>query len=318
MENLPERIVTVTNPAGTRQGIAHRATNRLREVFGARVIEQHTYPRQKDTTEHLKEVVRAGDVVVTLGGDGTARTAVEALADTSAPAHQAYLLPLPFGFQNDLSRQLYGARRNDDPADIIRDASVVNLTPLRVTLEREGREEYLSALYTSVGLIANAAAYLESSEFRDNWMYHNGLLRDAYSLRVLPWAIANRTSIHATIDGVEREILDATVAKVPSLARYLRPPIELIDDKACYMEIRTRSLLEIGTYVARLATQPLVAAPSHQLLDSSSEHKVISVHDNTRVHTDGDARPIAAGTTITIGLHNTTYQAFSTQLDVTK
>ncbi len=289
------------NPAGTRESAIYLTASRLREVFGARVIEQSTYPRQKDTSARLKEIVREGDIVATLGGDGTARTAVEALADTSAPAHQAYLLPLPFGFQNDLSRQLYGARRNDDPADIIHDASVVSLTPLRVILEREGREEYLSALYTSVGLIANAAAYLESSEFRDNWMYQNGLLRDAYSLRVVPWAISNRTPIHATIDGVDREILDATVAKVPSLARYLRPPVELIDDKACYMEIRTRSLLEIGTYVARLATQPLVAAPSHQLLDSSSEYKVITVHDDTRIHTDGDARRIAAGTAITMG-----------------
>ena len=314
MRNMPERIVTVTNPAGTRQGIAHRATNRLREVFGTRVVEQHTYPRQKDTTEHLKEIVQAGDVVVTLGGDGTARTAVEALADVSTPAHRAYLLPLPFGFQNDLSRQLYGGRRNDDPAEIIRDSSVVNLTPLRVTLEHEGREEYLSALYTSVGLIANAAAYLESQEFRDNWMYHSGLMRDTYSLRVLPWALAHRDPIRATIDGVEREILDATVAKIPSLARYLHPPVELIDDKACYMEIRSRSLLEIGTYVARLAAQPFVAAPSHQLLDSTSEQKVITVHDDTRIHTDGDARPIAAGTMVTVCLHDAAYQALTTRL----
>lgn len=314
MRNLPERIVTVCNPAGTRQGIAHRATERLREVFGGRVVEQYTAPRQKDTTDQLKETVRAGDIVVTLGGDGTARTAVEAMADISAPAHQAYLLPLPYGFQNDLSRQLYGARRNSDPAEIIRDASVVNLSPLQVVLEHESREEYLSALYVSIGFIANAAAYLESSEFRDNWMYRNRILRDAYSLRVLPWALAHRDIICATVDGFDREILDATVAKVPSLARYLRPPVELVDDQACYMEIRTRSLREIGAYVARLATQPLVAAPAHELLNSTSASKVITVHDDTRIHTDGDARPLAAGTTVTIGMHDTSYQALSTRL----
>lgn len=315
MKNIPERLIAVTNPAGTRRKLAESALSRLHTVFGNRFVERHTYPSPKHTTEMLKETLREGDIVATIGGDGTARTAVEALADPTIPAHEAILLPLPYGFQNDLARQLHGSARSNDPAKIIYGSSVIDITPMQVTLEGEESVEYLSALYAGIGLMAHAAYFQESEEYRSHWLYRTAATRDLYSMRLFPWVMRHAQPFHATVDGVERELTDVTVAKIPVLAKYLHPPVNFLEDEACYMEIQQKSLREIGAYVGRLIAQPRVSPPAHEILRGANNTKSLTVLDDTFLHTDGDARAVTAGTTVTFTLHDSTYRAFTTHPD---
>ena len=75
------RVVVVTNPVGTRYDAIRPRVDDLQDFFGNQLREVESSPCPSDTTKMLKDQLEGHDVVVTVGGDGTARTAVEALAD---------------------------------------------------------------------------------------------------------------------------------------------------------------------------------------------------------------------------------------------
>lgn len=302
-------MVVLTNPVSTRSETVGAQIADIRESFGSRVVELATYPSPTDTTQMLKAALRYGDVVVTAGGDGTARTAVEALADPAVAAHHATLLPLPGGYRNDLANQLHGSHMLAQPSKIIKEAPTVDIVPLRTTYEHEGREiERLSALYSGIGAMATTAYYIASPSFRGRPGYNVSWVRDMYGLGTLPWTLKNVKTFPVECDGETYPLLDATIANSGVVAQYLHPPVELADHKAFYTELRSRSPLEVVPYIVRLMSQPWLRPPEHTVVHPGQVKQLIPLQ-KTYLHTDGDAETIAAGSHVTLGLHAVPFHA---------
>ncbi|QQS21458.1 hypothetical protein IPM09_02940 [Candidatus Saccharibacteria bacterium] len=308
-KNSFERVVVLANPVSTRSETVGVQIDDIRENFGSRVIELATYPSPSDTTQMLKAALRYGDVVVTAGGDGTARTAVEALADPTVAAHHATLLPLPGGYRNDLANQLHGGHMLAQPSKIIKEAPMVDIVPLRTTYEYEGRRiERLSALYSGIGAMATTAHYIASPSFRGRPGYDVSWVRDIYGLSTLPWTLKNVQTFPVECHGEVYSLLDATIANSGVVAQYLHPPVELADHKAFYTELHSRSPLEVVPYIVRLMSQPWLPPPEHTVVQPGQVKQLIPLQE-TYLHTDGDAEKIDAGSKVTLGLHTVSFRA---------
>ena len=309
-KNHFERVVVVTNPASTRSEVVTRQIDDIRRRFTSQVIEIATHPQPSDTTAMLKDQLRGDDVVVMAGGDGTARTAVEAMADPIVPAHDAVLLPLLGGHRNDLAHQLHSNRAFAQPSAIIDHAATVDIMPLSTSWEDGGEvNERLSALYTGIGAMATTAHYISSPRYRQKAGYELPFMRDLYGLGTLPWTIRNVDSVAVESSGSIYQLVDATLANADVVAQYLHPPVSLAEHKAFYTELRTKSPHEVVPYILRMMLQPWVAPPAHQIA-YPGEGKTLTPLEDTYIHTDGDAERIAAGTPITLGVHATPFRAF--------
>jgi diacylglycerol kinase family enzyme len=310
-KNSFERVVVLSNPVSTRSETVVQQLDDIRERFGNRVVELASYPCPADTTDMLKTKVRWGDVVVTAGGDGTARTAVEALADASTAAHHAVLLPLPGGYRNDLATQLHAGHMLSQPSKIIESSPTVDIMPLVTQWEVGGtRIERLSALYSGLGAMATTAHYIASPSFRERPGYKLSWVRDLYGLSALPWTIQNVDSfLVETDDGDVHELLDATVANSGVVAQYLHPPVELADHKAFYVELSSKRPQDVLPYIVRLMSQPWVLPPEHTMLHPGHAKRLTPLSE-TYLHTDGDAEKIPAYTPVSFGLHTVPFRAF--------
>lgn len=308
------RVVVVVNPVSTRHDVIQPRIDNLRESFGNQLRLVESSPCSIDTTNMLKDQLEPHDIVATAGGDGTARTAVEALADTDVPANRSILLPLPGGHRNDLVRQLHGMHRKHSPSQLIRDLSVADVLPLQTTFERDGiRSQRLSALYTGVGAIAAGAHYVSSPEFRSRPGYHNAFVRELHGLSVLPWTLRHAHSIAVRDDdSVERTLFDATLVNARVIAQHLHPPVDLLDDGAFYAEIKSQSLRDVVPYVLRLMAQPHVKPPAHRML-KPGEEVGFTLHEPAYVHTDGDAELLDEGQHVSFGLHTVAFRALCSQ-----
>jgi len=304
------RVVVVTNPVSTRHEVIRPRIDDIKQHFGHQVVELESFPEPTDTTDLLKDTLRHNDLVVTAGGDGTARTAVEALADPTVPAHRATLLPLPGGYRNDLARQLHGARHLHRPSQLIKDSAAVNILPLRTSFQFErGSEQRLSALYTGIGAMAAAADYISSPEFRSRPGYHNPLVRELHGLSILPWALKNTQNIAVQDDaGNERSVYDIMLVNAPVVAQYLHPPVNLLDDEAFYAELPSKRPHHVVSYLGRLMAQPYLKPPVHQMVRPGQDIG-FTLREPTYVHMDGDAEVLPEGVHIGFGLHTIAFQA---------
>lgn len=309
------RVVVLTNPASTRHNAIQPQIDELSEFFGSQLREVKSYPRPIDTTDMLKDELKERDVIVTVGGDGTARTAVEALSDPNVSAHQSTLLPLPGGHRNDLARQLHGKQYFGRPSNLIRSLNVAEILPLQTTITC-GDEQYrrISALYTGLGAMAAAANHISSAEFRARRGYSNVVLRELYSIGALPWTFTHTDATAVCDDeGVNRTLYDAMLVNGSVVAEHLHPPVSLVENRAFYTELKSRSPRDVVPYMARLMAQPYVKPPAHRMV-TPGEEVGFTLLEPAYIHTDGDVELLKAGQHVSFGLYTTTFRALCAQM----
>lgn len=132
------------------------------------------------------------DVVVVLGGDGTARAAAEIFG--TGPA----LILLPGGTLNVLPQALYGPRSWPDALDAaIRHGRIVRL----VAGDANGRRFFVAAFFGAPTLLARVREAVREGRLRAAWLRLQNASRRAFSRR-LAVRVANGSAARAEAVGV--------------------------------------------------------------------------------------------------------------------
>ncbi len=195
-----QRIEAIVNEASG--GVALGAANVLAEVIAA-----HGYlcnlatPSPANLTAAIASAVDAApDLLVVLGGDGTARVAAERCGPDGP-----LLAPLPGGTLNMLPRVLYGALPWREALQAALNEGIERpMCGGRV----EGRSFYVAAILGAPALLSAAREAMRAGNVFRAWRRGAYALRRAFSGRV-----------HYRLDGLPRRAAEALVLITPNISK---------------------------------------------------------------------------------------------------
>ncbi|MCC5995742.1 MAG: hypothetical protein JJU18_05160 [Oceanicaulis sp.] len=132
------RAAFIANP---RKFAGPDGSGRLSALKDACALELLGVFEDDDPLAAARKALEAGaTVLVTLGGDGTARSGAQALHEAGAGLEGPWLVPLPMGTANILPRRLYGERSCEDIL-----AGLADAAPDRLDAGLAGNEVFLIA-----------------------------------------------------------------------------------------------------------------------------------------------------------------------------
>lgn len=196
------RVEVVANLASG--GVDKDAPGEIEKIFSDHGLAAHVCaPETHDLTNCLRAAVDAGpDLLVTLAGDGTARTAAE-LCGPDGPV----LAPLPGGTMNMLPRAIYGARSWQDALSLaLAEGSERTIGGGEV----EGKPFLVAALLGAPALWGAA---------REAARYHEPIQAVARARRAMRRAFTGR--LRYSIDGGPRDKAEALHFMCPHISRVM-------------------------------------------------------------------------------------------------
>jgi hypothetical protein len=176
---IPERTVVAVNPKATKASkLAPQVVDDLSEAFGRAnvVVEETVSGRLKDNQEHFGSILRPGDVVVAVTGDGGFRLigAVLLHPDMAGARDSIALTTVGGGEASDMSKTLHG-KWLPQPSRLVQEGELHASRPLRFTIEPNSVPAFS---YIGVGKSAEGARTVNSPEYRDKprWRREPALL----------------------------------------------------------------------------------------------------------------------------------------------
>jgi diacylglycerol kinase family enzyme len=165
---IPERTVVAVNPEATAASkLAPQVVDDLSEAFGRAnvAVEKTVSGRLKDNQEHFASILRPGDVVVAVTGDGGFRLIGAALLhpDMADVRDSIELTTVGGGEASDMSKTLHG-KWMPQPSRLVQEGEVRASRPLRFTIEPNNVRPAFS--YIGVGKSAEGAAIVNSGDYR--------------------------------------------------------------------------------------------------------------------------------------------------------
>jgi len=251
-----ERIVVSRNPASTRARQGHRVLDRLQEVFAGRLHQVDTSEDERTNVERLAELLRAGDVVVPVGGDSTVTQAAGSVA-LRRDLGKLPLLPLPFGHANQLALMLNSWFQYRRPVQILRRGKTVPIHPLLFSYPERPAEEARLALFTiGIGLTGRAALRFDAPSFRTNRISSVPLLRK------VPETVAVARALRETrpfsVDGRRR--IEVLIANGPRVAKHGRFGVGLPLQSFALFELADKRPSTLVPVFARFVVQSVQPA----------------------------------------------------------
>lgn len=236
------RVEVVANLASG--GVGKDAPDEIEKIFSDHGLSAHVCaPETHDLTNCLRAAVDAGpDLLVTLAGDGTARTAAE-LCGPEGPM----LAPLPGGTMNMLPRALYGSRSWQDALSVALAEGSERTIGGGVV---EGRPFLVAAVFGSPALWGPAR---EAARYREPGR------AIAWARRAMKRAFTGR--LRYSIDGAPRDKAEALVLMCPHVSRAMADEERALE--AAALDVRGAAdafRLGINALVGDWRDDPAVAA----------------------------------------------------------
>lgn len=153
----------------------------------------------EENVASLARLIEDGDLVISVGGDGTAMMVANALMESGKDATMA---ALGYGNFNDIA-QMWGEREVLQVVEDYEAGKVVEMCPLEIRVN--GQVWRYSPCYFTMGLLAKATTILEGKEVRKK--LKTGHKGKAYSLlQAVKWYLAHRKGVKlpmGKLNGVE-------------------------------------------------------------------------------------------------------------------
>ncbi|MBQ6130629.1 hypothetical protein IJI72_03025 [Candidatus Saccharibacteria bacterium] len=157
-----KRLIVVYNPRSTRfPEVEREVLEKARKLQGWMVLKFEVEHRPvEEEAKRLKEIIRKGDLVLAVGGDGTAGMVLNAIMESGKLATMGVL---PFGNFNDFAATV------EEPSftQIIKrfmEGKYTEFYPLEVRVD--GRRLAYAGMYLTVGMLAEAAELFEGEKVR--------------------------------------------------------------------------------------------------------------------------------------------------------
>jgi diacylglycerol kinase family enzyme len=185
LENVvgaPEAARSRTIPAGAKAlvcfnekagGVAAGDRDRLAEMLAAAGIDQHPFIEAERMSRRLLQRAKDYDVIIVLGGDGTARAAAK-LAPRDGPP----LLLLPGGTLNILPKALCGELAWPEALSAALERGVIRRLPVG---RANGHAFYVAALFGSTTMLVHAREAVRDGKPWTAWLRLRVALRRSFN-----------------------------------------------------------------------------------------------------------------------------------------
>jgi len=302
------RVLAVQNPACSRPEKAAAVVGWLMDSPWRDRLEvvQTQRPSETDNVQLIQNNLQAGDVVLSLGGDGLANdvfNAVQQAYETGQVGDdEVRILPCPTGNGNDFSRSLYGG-------NILRGKRLRNLLEAPVTARLDGMEINASDgfrkhahSYVSVGFTGLSADNINLPDYRQRrrergplvWAKMLDAKQILKALDAPPFEYQN-----GSVETVEaREILLALMPRFA--AGVIRLDTEPFDRKVVALELGSQAF--VFKALAAISRPWLSGRANGQPLEIKDQHKLTFFTD-THMQYDGEPHALPAGSRISISHH---------------
>lgn len=141
-----------------------------------------------ENVENLAELIVDEDLVVAVGGDGTASVVVNAVM--RCMARNVVVAALPYGNFNDMARK-YGTRSIEEVVEKYSRGEIIFSRPLEVFIN--GGHFRYAECYCSVGMMAEATKVFDEPEVRERIAKKKGIFRWLSSIFTLAgWYFRNK------------------------------------------------------------------------------------------------------------------------------
>lgn len=141
-----------------------------------------------ENVENLAELIVDEDLVVAVGGDGTASVVVNAVM--RCMARNVVVAALPYGNFNDMARK-YGTRSIEEVVEKYSRGEIIFSRPLEVFIN--GGHFRYAECYCSVGMMAEATKVFDEPEVRERITKKKGIFRWLSSIFTLAgWYFRNK------------------------------------------------------------------------------------------------------------------------------
>lgn len=178
-----QRLIAVYNPNSSKYGrVKSEVLDKLRSLKGWTVGRYEIKPVSlEENAMALSELLQDGDLVVSIGGDGTAAVTANAILGSKKAVR---LGVLGYGNFNDLSRT-FKTKTLDD----LMNGKTVKVWPLEATID--GKRWRFALGYITIGLFAEATAVFDDEKTRKK--LRSGRKTPVFSWKVLAkWYFRNR------------------------------------------------------------------------------------------------------------------------------
>lgn len=306
-----ERVVLLVNNHSTQTRDAHvRMTELLNSQATVSRLLIETREKSQDNIEMLQTTVREGDIVVTVGGDGTNRQAMTALMGTKVP-----LLPLGGGNGNNLACMLNGPLHHLMPCRVLAEGKVVVIHPILAQMSSElGNRECYAASIMGLGASGEGTARLNNQHYRNRPLYGSKAIRELYEAGTLVRTVLACEEFTITENGIETVLFERAIANGPRVAKYGRFPVQLTEHRLFMTEVRRKRPLQIAHWLGSVLCQPIMNPPAGRYLNAP-EAISFTIGDRAVVaHFDAEPEFLRPETEVRISQAEQPFYAISTKL----
>ena len=297
-----DRIIMLINPNSTRSQIIKNHVKELEAShYGDRITKLYSFKEHLVNQELLLNNLKANDLLVVAGGDGTVHEAAT-IVTKDLTGLGVKLLLLPGGNAGDLSYSVHGPGQLPTLSQILDNGRSLRVHPIDINTASETKQsDGIAVGYAGFGFTALAARVLNSPLYRKLPFYANPLARAAYESTVAVTSVLRSPPFKIERDGEVEELSELLAANGRRVAKRLSLPVGLEEDRIFVSRLETRRhrrlLMQWAGEVA-LHRQPSIKG----LFLSKANEEVFSFITRSPVtmQLDGEPRELGADTEVVI------------------
>lgn len=313
---IENRVVLFTNPKSSQAERVGCLSNELKSqlpLLGVETVEVLTDPPAgTNNADKLAEVLRPGDLVVVLAGDGTNNAAGNGIIKSKVDGVRS--LTVPCGNADDFSHSLHGRDSLGSAEDVIAAIDTGDSQPLSaIRVVQDGDEERYAFAYFGIGLTGRAAQMMNLPNYR---RMKAGRRREINRLTdaaiVAPLVLsAKKAAYRYEEDGRTAEICEILISNVSHFAREFMVDVKSWDKEIIVNELGPEDLM--AHLVRRIARERAVDLPApmrrliggtpageNGLIGRPLSKRTLTLAQDTPLQFDGEPVMVSSGTTLEI------------------
>lgn len=296
-----KRLAILNNPRSSNADKVKKIIASLEEVYPGKVVTATIAKTRAQNIQLLKDLLRAGDILLICGGDGTISNIAGYLLDPSLSKRQRRtpVIAIGTGQMNDLARIL-NDKHSDDPLYVLKHGRRLRVHPIKCVCEplKAGLKPLTKiAIYSlGFGYSGEGSIALNDPNFRAQTQTRKPVTRPLKFLKDGLSLLKKADFFDVTLEGERRSLLDVTAGNGHILYGYWTAPVKLGQKKFYFTTLDDRSTLNTFRTLAVIATK---RPASGKVV---TEARFI-LHESVPGHSGGEIFKPPAPCEVTISLH---------------